>query len=152
MLHVQVCIDVPCVPTASETPGAWIPFFDGYAPDEAEVGHRTTETLVARFAAAPDQGDDRRELLVTPAYPIAWLLRDALGAAPVRWLRHSSANAALTVSACGADSPAGIVRFNDMTHLPPTLRCTGFPEALRPGRVAPRYAAQAFVRAEIWWD
>jgi len=132
MLHVQVCIDVPCVPTASETPGSWIPFFDGYAPDEAEVGHRTAEALVARFAAAPDQGDDRHELLVTHAYPIAWLLRDALGAAPVRWLGHNSANAALTVIEYRPDSPSSIVMFNDMTHLPPTLRWTGFPEALRP--------------------
>src|SRR5690625_1839899 len=87
---------MPYVPTPEETPPSWIPFFDGYDPADAEAGNKIAQSLTARFAHAPEQDGDVRELLITHAYPIAWLIRDALGAPPVRWLELSSANTALT--------------------------------------------------------
>lgn len=71
---------VPYVPKPEETPRAWIPFFDGYAAAEAAAGNRTASSLTARFAEATEPTVDVHEVLVTHAYPIAWLVRDALDA------------------------------------------------------------------------
>lgn len=122
---------VPYVPTPEETPPTWIPFFDGYDSDEAAVGHKVAQSLTARFATAPDGDEDIHEVLITHAYPIAWLIRDALDAPPVRWLGLSSANAALTVIEYRPGTPPSISMCNDMSHLRPELRWTGFPTAYR---------------------
>lgn len=122
---------VPYVPEPEETPPAWAPFFDGYDPDEAAAGHRIAHSLTARFSAAPCQDDDVHEVLITHAYPIAWLVRDALDAPPIRWLGLSSANAALTVIEHRPGTPPSIGMFNDMSHLRPELRWTGFPRTRR---------------------
>lgn len=122
---------VPCVPAPEETPSTWIPFFDGYDSDEAAAGHAIADSLTARFATAPSGDEDIHEVLITHAYPIAWLVRDALGAPPVRWLGLSSANAALTVIEHRPGIPPSISMYNDMSHLRPELRWTGFPDALR---------------------
>lgn len=121
---------VPYVPQPEETPASWIPFFDGYDPDEAAAGNTIAQSLTARFATAPED-EDTHEVLITHAYPIAWLIRDALGAPPVRWLGLSSANTALTVIEYRPSSLPSISMFNDMTHLPPELRWTGFPTVPR---------------------
>lgn len=123
---------VPYVPTPQETPPSWLPFFDGYDTAEAAAGHQTAQTLTARFATAPDNDEDIHEVLITHAYPIAWLIRDALDAPPVRWLALSSANAALTVIEHRPGGLPSIPMHNDMSHLPPNLRWTGFPTAPRP--------------------
>ncbi|MEV5573257.1 histidine phosphatase family protein [Spirillospora sp. NPDC052269] len=128
---------VPYVPGAAETPPSWAGFFDGYDDAEAAAGLRLAEALVARFAKVPDTATHRgrpevHEVLVTHAYPIAWLLRDALDAPPSRWLGLNSANTALTIIEYRTGLPPTIVMFNDMSHLPAALRWTGFPEHLRP--------------------
>lgn len=123
---------VPYVPSREETPPSWLPFFDGYDAAEAAAGHRIAQRLIARFARAPEPGEgDRHEVLITHAYPIAWLVRDALDAPPVRWLGLSSANAALTVIEHRPGGPPSIGMYNEMSHLRPELRWTGFPDGLR---------------------
>jgi len=128
---------VPYVPRAAETPPSWAGFFDGYDDAEAASGHRLAEALVARFARVPGPAvggarPDRHEVLVTHAYPIAWLVRHALDAPPARWLGLNSANTALTVIEYRDGLPPTVVMFNDMSHLPPELRWTGFPAGARP--------------------
>lgn len=123
---------VPYVPAPEETPPSWVPFFDGYDSKEAAAGHKTAQGLTARFAQAPEHDEDVHELLITHAYPIAWLIRDALDAPPVRWLGLSSANTALTVIEHRPSTHPSISMFNDMSHLRPELRWTGFPQTLRP--------------------
>ncbi|NDL56556.1 histidine phosphatase family protein [Phytoactinopolyspora mesophila] len=122
---------VPYVPTPEETPPSWAPFFDGYGPEEAAAGHKIAQSLTTRFALAPEGDEDLHEVLITHAYPIAWLIRDALDAPPVRWLGLSSANAALTVIEYRPSVPPSISMFNDMSHLRHELRWTGFPKTLR---------------------
>lgn len=122
---------VPYVPPPEETPAAWVPFFDGYDSDEAAAGHRVAQSLIARFATPPDGEEDVHELLITHAYPIAWLIRDALDAPPVRWLGLSCANAALTVIEYRPGTPPSISMVNEMSHLRPELRWTGFPPSPR---------------------
>jgi probable phosphoglycerate mutase len=128
---------VPYVPSTAETPPSWAGFFDGYDEAEAASGQKLAEALVARFAKVPEttaQGTrrDTHEVLVTHAYPIAWLVRHALDAPPARWLGLNSANTALTVIEYRDGLPPTIVMFNDMSHLPTGLRWTGFPESIRP--------------------
>jgi probable phosphoglycerate mutase len=123
---------VPYVPQAAETPPSWAGFFDGYDETEAASGQRLAEALVARFAKVAGPGPDTHEVLVTHAYPIAWLVRHALDAPPSRWLGLNSANTALTVIEYRDGLPPTIVMFTDMSHLPPGLRWTGFPDSVRP--------------------
>lgn len=123
---------VPYVPEPEETPPSWMPFFDGYDPEEAAAGHGIARSLTARFAQPPRHDDDVHEVLITHAYPIAWLIRDALDAPPVRWLGLSSANAALTVIEYRPGTHPSISMFNDMSHLRSELRWTGFPQIRRP--------------------
>lgn len=123
---------VPYVPAPNETPPSWAPFFDGYDRAEAAAGYKIAQSLTHRFAQALQQDEDQHELLVTHAYPIAWLIRDALDAPPTRWLGLSSANAALTVIEYRPGTYPSISTFNDLSHLPPELRWTGFPSGPRP--------------------
>ena len=118
---------IPYVPSPAETPAAWVPFFDGDGAEAADAGHAIAARLTDRFATAPapDAGDVH-EVLITHAYPIAWLVRDALDAPAVRWLGLNSANTALTVIEYRPALPAEVVMVNDMSHLPPHLRWTGF--------------------------
>ncbi len=122
---------VPYVPESPEMPDSWRGFFDGYDPDEAAAGNTIAQALTARFATPPTQDSDENVVLITHSYPIAWLIRDALDAPPVAWLGLNSANAALTVIEYRSSAPPSISMFNEMSHLPPELRWTGFPGALR---------------------
>lgn len=134
---------VPYVPSTAQMPRSWLGFFDGYQDSEAAAGQQVAAALVARFARPSEGAADpspepaapraTHEVLVTHAYPIAWLVRDALGASPSRWLAlTSSANTALTVIEYSDGLPPAIVMFNDMSHLPKDLRWTGFPAGVRP--------------------
>lgn len=119
---------VPYVPTEAETPRSWAGFFDGYDEHEAAEGRKLADALITRFTKITHT----HEVLITHAYPIAWLLRHALDAPPSRWLGLNSANTALTVIEYRTGLPPTLVMFNDMSHLPPGLRWTGFPQGARP--------------------
>ncbi|KOV82441.1 histidine phosphatase family protein [Nocardia sp. NRRL S-836] len=119
---------VPHVPT--DVPPAWAGFFDGYDPEEAAAGARVAEALTARFARPADT--EVHEVLVTHAYQVAWLVRDALGAPPARWLAMSCGNTALTVIQHWSGTLPSLLLYNDMSHLPAELRWTGFGPGTRP--------------------
>ncbi len=72
------------------------------------------------------------ELVVTHNFLIGWLVSQAMGAPPWRWLGLNQMNCAVTVIAYLPGLPAGLISFNDAGHLPPRLRWTGFPAAVRP--------------------
>lgn len=80
-------------------------------------------------AAAPTE---LRELVITHAFQVAWLVRDALGAPPPRWLGLNAGNAALTVIRYAAGMAPSVLVYNDVQHLPAELQWTGFPDGLRP--------------------
>ncbi|MET8147715.1 histidine phosphatase family protein [Actinoplanes sp. NPDC049668] len=124
---------VPYVPGPDEMPRAWAGFFDGFDEDEAAAGRRTADALVARFAKAPERtAPDSHEVLITHAYPIAWLVRDALEAPLTRWLGLDSANTGLTVIEYRPGLAPTLVMFNDLGHVTGDLRWTGFRAAPRP--------------------
>ncbi|MGW6936016.1 histidine phosphatase family protein [Lentzea sp. NPDC054927] len=119
---------VPHVPVSP--PAAWAGFFDGYDAAEAATGARVAETLIGRFARPADV--ETHEVLVTHAYPVAWLVRHALGAPPERWLGLDCGNTALTVIEHRDGLAPTLVVYNDMGHLPAELRWTGFGAGVRP--------------------
>ena len=119
---------VPHVPCP--VPAAWAGFFDAFDTAEAAEGERLAAALTTRFARAGDF--ETHEVLVTHAFQVAWLVRDALGAPPESWLRLPYANAALTTIEYRDDRGTSLVAFNDMGHLPPELRWTGFGPVARP--------------------
>lgn len=124
---------VPYVPGAAELPRSWAGFFDGYDEAESASGARIAEALIARFAGVPEAGrPDTYEVLITHAYPIAWLVRDALEAPPVRWLSLDSANTGLTMIEYRTGLAPALVMFNDLSHLPADLRWTGIRAGARP--------------------
>jgi serine/threonine-protein phosphatase PGAM5 len=102
----------------------WAGFFDGFDAEEAAAGARLADAFAHRFARPATE--EVREVLVTHAYQVAWMLRLALDAPPERWLGLNSGNTALTA----IDFPSGgaprVLLFNDMGHLPDELRWTGF--------------------------
>ncbi|MCK9793894.1 histidine phosphatase family protein [Isoptericola sp. 4D.3] len=119
---------VPHVPRP--VPAAWAGFFDGYDTSEAAEGERLAAALTTRFARAADV--ETHEVLVTHAFQVAWLVRDALGAPPEGWLGLPSANAGLTTLEYRDDRSVTLVAYNDLGHLPPELRWTGFGPVTRP--------------------
>lgn len=121
---------VPYVPPGADLPPAWAGFFDGYDAAERALGERLSEALVTRFAKPAEA--ETHEVLVTHAFQVAWLLRQALDAPPTRWVGLNNGNAALTVIEYRDGLPPAVVLFNDMGHLPQDLRWTGFPPSARP--------------------
>ena len=119
---------VPYLP--DPMPPAWAGFFDGYDAAEAAEGERLAAALTARFARPADV--ETHEVLVTHAFQVAWLVRDALAAPPESWLGLPYGNAALTTIEYRDDRSASLIVYNDMGHLPPELRWTGFGPAARP--------------------
>lgn len=119
---------VPYVP--DEIPPAWVGFFDGYDAEEVASGARIAEALVGRFARPADT--ETHEVLVTHACSVAWLVRHALDAPPVRWLGLSCGNTALTAIEYRDGVAPTMLSYNDMSHLPPALRWTGFGPGARP--------------------
>lgn len=119
---------VPYVP--KEMPSAWAGVFDGCDTEEAAAGARLADALIGRFARPAEA--ETHEVLVTHAYPVAWLVRHALDAPPARWLGLSCGNAALTVIEYRDGLAPTLLLYNDMGHLPPELRWTGFEPGARP--------------------
>jgi probable phosphoglycerate mutase len=119
---------VPHVP--DPVPPGWSGFFDGFDAEEAAAGERLATALTDRFAHSTET--ETHEVLVTHAYQVAWLVRDALDAPTDRWLSLVCGNASVTTIEYRDGLPPAILSFNDMGHLPPDLRWTGFGPAARP--------------------
>ncbi len=115
-------------PAPGDLPPPYRRFLDGCPADEVAAGRRLAPAAIARFARPA--ATDTHELIVTHAFVVGWFVRHALDAPAARWLGINAANAALTTILYRADRPPALVAFNDMAHLPPALRWTGFPPEL----------------------
>jgi probable phosphoglycerate mutase len=125
---------VPHLPTRDELPAESADFMLGRLA-EIPAGERRNGPEQARRAlaafAGPVEGDEpRHELVVTHAFLIGWLVRDALDAPEWRWMGLNHANAGLTVIRYAPARPASLLLFNDTGHLPPRLRRTGGPREI----------------------
>lgn len=144
----QVRDDVPCAPVAAA--GDYVPHLprrDEVGPahwaavaahvgDVSEAEEREGADLawaaVARFAGPVRGSEEVRQLVVTHAFTIGWLVRHALDAPDWRWWGLDTCHAGLTVLRYVPGRPATVVVLNDVSHLPEELRWTGFPAFLRP--------------------
>jgi hypothetical protein len=61
---------------------------------------------------------------------IGWFVRDALDAPSWRWLGLNQYNSGLTVIRYTGDGRRPLVTFNDVDHLPKSVRGTGMPPEL----------------------
>ncbi len=123
---------LPFNPDPSSLPPSFARFLAGFSAAERVSGPKLATAALARFAQPGSEQADTHELVVTHNLLIGWIVSQALDAPPWRWLGLNQMNCALTVIAYRPGLPAGLVSFNDAGHLPPNLRWTGFPPAVRP--------------------
>ncbi|MEV6038235.1 histidine phosphatase family protein [Nonomuraea sp. NPDC052116] len=125
---------LPYVPARSELPPEHADRLLGFLANfPADGGARLVRQAEELFTGPVDGAaeETRHELVVTHNFLIGWLVRAALDAPGWRWLGLNHCNAALTVIRYAPDRPSSVLFFNDMAHLPPELRWTGFPPELR---------------------
>ncbi|MFC9690201.1 histidine phosphatase family protein [Kribbella sp. NPDC056951] len=110
---------IPHVPHRDDLPpdsaDYYLDFLQQFTPEELSTGPRLAREALAQFTGCATTG---HELLITHNFLIAWLVRDALGAPPWRWLTLNHANAALTVIRYTPNRPAALLTYNDTCHLP----------------------------------
>jgi probable phosphoglycerate mutase len=123
---------LPSVPEPDGLPPGYAEFLAGYTAEEQAEGSRRAAAALERFARPGDGPEDRYELVVTHNLLVGWIVSQSLDAPPWRWMGLNQMNCAVTILAYPAGFPAGLIVFNDASHLPPALRWTGFPAALRP--------------------
>jgi probable phosphoglycerate mutase len=123
------CVPDPSVPDRAGLLPAQVELFASYSAAELAEGAVSAAAAVERYAVAAEV--ETHELIVTHSFLIGWFVRHALDAPPGRWLGLNAGNCALTVIAYRPARPPALVTFNDMSHLPPPLRWTGFPPELR---------------------
>ena len=121
---------LPPVTGLPDLPAPYTQLIDSYAPDERAEGAELAAAAIARYARPGGQDDS--ELLVTHNFLIGWFVRHALDAPDWRWLGLNQCNGAITVILYRTGRPATLVSYNEVGHLPPQLRWTGFPAELVP--------------------
>lgn len=126
---------VPHVPGPDEVDPAYADAVRASLADVSDDEARTGATLAAealRLLTGPVNGTSgRHELVITHAFLIGWLVRDALDAPAWRWWGLNHCHAGITVIRYEPGRPPTLVVLNDVSHLPPDLRWTGFPAQLR---------------------
>lgn len=122
---------MPYLPRPGELPGEperrLAAFVAQFSSEEQATGTTLAHRALDLFTGPAPGRQDRHELVVTHNFLIGWLVRAALDAPLWRWLDLAHCNGALTVIRYSPDRPSSLLVYNDMAHLPPELRWTGFP-------------------------
>ncbi|MFI0717699.1 histidine phosphatase family protein [Streptomyces sp. NPDC021224] len=126
---------VPYVPRRDELPTECadflLSFLAGVTDEERAYGERLAKEAIGRFTGPTEGEADVHEVVVTHNFLVGWLVRHALDAPAWRWLGLNHGNASLTVLRYAPGRPTSLLVQNDMTHLPPDLRWTGFSPGVR---------------------
>ena len=126
---------VPHLPDRDEVPDAWadavLSFLADVSEDEASLGAHLAARAIDLLAGPAVEGREPVDVVITHAFTIGWLVRHAVDAPAWRWFPPNQCHAGLTVIRYEHNGPPSVVVVNDMAHLPPELRWTGFPEHLR---------------------
>lgn len=126
---------VPYLPSREEIPDDWadavMSSLGDVSEDEASHGAALSAEAIDLLAGPAVDGRAPVEVVITHAFTIGWLVRDALDAPGWRWFPPSQCHAGLTVIRYEVDGPPSVVVANDVAHLPTDLQWTGFPEHLR---------------------
>jgi serine/threonine-protein phosphatase PGAM5 len=124
---------LPPVSGLPDLPPSYAGLVGSYTPAERSEGAELAAAAISRYARAA--GPDGSELIVTHNFLIGWFVRHALDAPDWRWLGLNQCHCAVTVIRYRTGMPASLVSFNDVGHLPPRLRWTGFPPELVPPQI-----------------
>jgi serine/threonine-protein phosphatase PGAM5 len=120
-----------CIPAAPErhrlTPSQ-AKFFDH--PPKHRVAAGPAQAAAALKAYAGPVTVDRRELIISHGNLINWFVAKALDVPDQAWLRMLDCSCALTVIMYFPDRTS-LISYNDMGHLPPSMRGTDYPPEAR---------------------
>lgn len=123
---LQECI--PVVPERDRLTPGQAEFFDRLPTGQVAVG--PAQAAAALQAHAGPVAEDRRELIIGHGNLINWFVARALDAPDHAWLRMLDYNCALTVIMYSPDRTR-LISYNDMGHLPPSMRGTDYPREAR---------------------
>jgi probable phosphoglycerate mutase len=121
---------LPPVSGQPDLPPPYAGLLSGYSPEERSEGAELASAAIQRYARPGGQDDS--ELIVTHNFLIGWFVRHALDAPDWRWMGLNQCNGGITVILYRTGMPASLVSYNDIGHLPPALRWTGFPAEIVP--------------------
>jgi probable phosphoglycerate mutase len=121
---------LPPVSGQPDLPPPYAGLLSGYSPEERSEGAELASAAIQRYARPGGQDDS--ELIVTHNFLIGWFVRHALDAPDWRWMGLNQCNGGITVILYRTGMPAALVSYNDIGHLPPALRWTGFPAEIVP--------------------
>ena len=122
---------LPYAPSAAELAPEFAPVALAHVADYSTQQHELGPGLANRALAEFTVPVSRSDLIITHSQIVCWFVRAALGAPTARWLGINAANAGLTIIQYRQGWPPNLVTFNDQSHLPPSLRWTGFPTERR---------------------
>jgi broad specificity phosphatase PhoE len=117
---------LPYAPSAAELAPEFASVALAHVADYTTLQHETGPGLADRALAEFTAPASRSDLIITHGQIVCWFVRAALGAPAARWLGFYAANAALTVIQYRPSWPPSLLTFNDQSHLPSSLRWTGF--------------------------
>jgi broad specificity phosphatase PhoE len=113
---------IPLEPERSVLPPPFAEFLDRLPREALIKGPPQAAKAVERFAQAPEGEPERHELLVTHNFLIGWFVCQALQMPSWRWLGLNQFNCGLTILLYRPGRPGALVSYNDIGHLPLTLR------------------------------
>jgi serine/threonine-protein phosphatase PGAM5 len=117
-----------CVPAVPERAPQYAAYFDSIPAEQLAAGPTQAAAAIERFAGPTGAG--RHELIVSHGNLINWFVCHALQAPPQAWLSMLDYHCAITVIMYFPDR-VKLVSYNDMGHLPATLRGTDYPDEAR---------------------
>lgn len=110
---------IPYVPEKADLPADsadhLLQFVHQATAEERKRGPELAHLALERFTG-PVDGQDQRQLVITHAFLVAWLVRHALDAPNWRWLSLTPSNAALTVLRYTPMRPSSVLLYNDLTE------------------------------------
>ena len=119
---LQECI--PAVPERQRLTPSQVELFDHLPKQRLAAGPAQAAAAIQAYAGAVTE--DRRELIISHGNLINWFVAQALDAPNQAWLRMLDYSCALTVILYFPDRTR-LICYNDMGHLPPSMRGTEYP-------------------------
>jgi serine/threonine-protein phosphatase PGAM5 len=123
---LQECI--PAVPDRQWLTPSQAEFFEHLSKDQVAAGPAQAAAAIQAYAGPVTE--DRCELIISHGNLVNWFVAQALEAPDHAWLRMLDYNCALTVIMYFPDRTK-LISYNDMGHLPPSMRGTDYPMEAR---------------------
>jgi serine/threonine-protein phosphatase PGAM5 len=123
---LQECI--PAVPDRQRLTPSQAEFFDHLPKQRVAAGPAQAAAAIQAYTGLVTE--DRRDLIISHGNLINWFVAQALEAPDQAWLNMLDYSCALTVIMYFPDRTR-LISYNDMGHLPPSMRGTDYPMEAR---------------------